>query len=210
MKMKLRYSIIITGIIAFFMAVSVTAQDVTVGKATYYGNKFHGRRMSDGSTYHKDSLTCAHRTLPFGTLLKVRNAKNGREVVVKVTDRGPFVRGRVIDLSFAAAKEIGMVASGVASVEIEKLGRNAADGRMTPGDSRLPELKLIDPTTGDYHTLSEWRAQERADREQARIKEAQRRTAAYMKKEKEKLTWRILDGKMAAQAGNTAKKGGNG
>ena len=69
----------------------------TQGKASFYGNGFHGRLTSDGSRYHKDSLPCAHRTLPFGTLLKVTNQKNGKEVVVRVTDRGPFVKGRVVD-----------------------------------------------------------------------------------------------------------------
>ena len=103
-------------------AMPVQAQKTSVGDATYYGNKFHGRRTSDGSRYHRDSLTCAHRTLPFGTLLKVRNTSNGREVVVKVTDRGPFRRGGIVDLSFAAAKEIDMLRAGVVRVEVTPVG----------------------------------------------------------------------------------------
>lgn len=68
-------------------------------KASYYANKFHGRKTASGALYHKDSLTCAHKTLPFGTILKVRNPRNDKEVYVKVTDRGPFIKGRTIDLS---------------------------------------------------------------------------------------------------------------
>ncbi|MBF6627097.1 MAG: septal ring lytic transglycosylase RlpA family protein [Proteiniphilum sp.] len=90
------------------------------GKASYYAHRFHGRRMSDGAPYHKDSLTCAHRTLPFGTLLEVRNPRNNKTVVVKVTDRGPYIRNRIIDLSYAAAKELGIVHMGVAHVEINE------------------------------------------------------------------------------------------
>lgn len=90
------------------------------GKASYYAHKFHGRRTSSGSTYHKDSLTCAHRTLPFGTLLEVRNPKNNKSVIVKVTDRGPFTRNRIIDLSYAAAKELEIIRKGVAHVELKE------------------------------------------------------------------------------------------
>ena len=85
---------------------STFAQEPLTGKASYYANKFHGRRTSDGSIYHRDSMTCAHRTLPFGTILKVRNVKNGKEVIVKVNDRGPFCKGRIVDLSYAAAREL--------------------------------------------------------------------------------------------------------
>lgn len=90
-------------------------------KASFYADKFHGRKTASGALYHRDSLTCAHKTLPFGTLIRVRNPKNDKEVIVKVTDRGPFVKGRTIDLSYAAAKEIGMIGRGVASVFIKKI-----------------------------------------------------------------------------------------
>ena len=73
----------------FSFAASLVAQ-TTQGYATYYGSKWHGRRSADGSVFSNDSLTCAHKTLPFGTILHVRNPKNGKEVLVKVTDRGPF------------------------------------------------------------------------------------------------------------------------
>lgn len=88
------------------------------GNATYYHSKMQGRKTSDGGKYNKDSLTCAHRTYPLGTLLKVRNPKNNKEVIVKVTDRGPHRKSLIIDLSYAAAKEIDIVRFGIAPVEL--------------------------------------------------------------------------------------------
>ena len=85
---------------------TVPAQKQLTGKATYYSDKLHGRKMSNGERYHRDSMTCAHKKYPFGTLLKVRNPLNGKEVVVRVTDRGPFSKRYVIDLSKAAAREL--------------------------------------------------------------------------------------------------------
>jgi rare lipoprotein A (peptidoglycan hydrolase) len=89
-----------------------------VGKASYYSHKLTGKRMSNGARYHPDSLFCAHRNYPLGSLLKVRNPKNGAEVIVKVTDRGPHVRNRIIDLSFRAAKLLEITGQGIALVEI--------------------------------------------------------------------------------------------
>ena len=86
------------------------------GKASYYSKRATGARTTSGQRMHHDSLVCAHRTHPFGTKLLVTNLKNHKQVVVKVIDRGPFHRGRVIDLSWAAAKELGMISSGVAVV----------------------------------------------------------------------------------------------
>ncbi len=89
-----------------------------VGNATFYSKRAHGTRMASGVRYHKDSMFCAHKTYPFGTLLKVRNLKNDRIVIVKVTDRGPHSRNRIIDLSYAAAKELDMIRFGSVPVEI--------------------------------------------------------------------------------------------
>lgn len=91
------------------------------GVASYYGAEFHGRRTASGTIYHKNAYTAAHRTLPFGTLVRVTNLDNGRTVVVRITDRGPHRRGRVIDLSRRAAKEIDMIRSGTARVRIDIL-----------------------------------------------------------------------------------------
>lgn len=88
------------------------------GKASYYSRRATGARMSNGERLHHDSLFCAHRTYPLGTMLKVTNLSNGKSVIVRVTDRGPFKRGRIIDLSYRAASEIGMIASGISTVEV--------------------------------------------------------------------------------------------
>lgn len=93
----------------------------TNGRASYYADKFHGHNTASGIRYHRDSLTCAHLTYPFGTMLRVKNLKNGREVVVKVTDRGPYSKRFTIDLSKAAAKEIDMIHSGHVPVLITPL-----------------------------------------------------------------------------------------
>lgn len=91
------------------------------GKATYYSNSFHGKKTASGSRYHKDSMTCAHRTFPFGTKLKVRNLKTDKSVIVTVTDRGPFKRGIMLDLSRSAANILGIIYSGSALVEVTVL-----------------------------------------------------------------------------------------
>lgn len=87
------------------------------GAASWYGGKFNGRKTSDGTVFDEKNLTAAHRSLPFGTRLLVMNRKTGDSCVVKVNDRGPFVDGRVIDLSKAAAKQLNMIGSGVATVD---------------------------------------------------------------------------------------------
>jgi len=89
------------------------------GFASWYGGKFHGRLTSSGEVFDTNEMTAAHRTLPFGTVVKVTNLDNGRSAVVKINDRGPFVEGRVIDLSRAAAEEIDMLGQGVARVSLE-------------------------------------------------------------------------------------------
>ena len=91
------------------------------GKASWYGPGFYGRKTASGEVFTKTELTAAHRTLPMGTKLRVTNKDTGESVVVKVNDRGPFHGNRVIDLSHAAAKTIGMIKSGVCSVKIERI-----------------------------------------------------------------------------------------
>jgi peptidoglycan lytic transglycosylase len=105
---------------------------VEEGNASWYGAPFHGRRASDGEIYDMNQLTAAHRTLPFNTVVRVTNLTNGKSTVVRITDRGPFVEGRVIDLSFAAAKEIESVGPGVVPVRLEILsGGNPTEGYFT-------------------------------------------------------------------------------
>jgi rare lipoprotein A len=94
------------------------SQSAQKGMASYYAHKFHKRKAASGEIYHKDSMVCAHRTLPFNTLLEVWNPKNDKFVVVRVIDRGPFIKNRIIDLSYAAAKELDIIPEGVAYIEI--------------------------------------------------------------------------------------------
>ncbi|MDO4714729.1 MAG: septal ring lytic transglycosylase RlpA family protein [Bacteroidales bacterium] len=111
---------------------STMAQNI-VGKATYYADKFHGRKTSNGEIYNKHAYTAAHLKLPFGTQLLVRNPRNGKEVVVTVNDRGPYNRHAVLDLSRAAARELGTLASGIAPVEITILGQANSNEALRPG-----------------------------------------------------------------------------
>ena len=97
------------------------AGDKTQGLASYYGQKFNGRKTASGERFSVDSLTAAHPRLPFGSLLKVTHLKTGDTVVVRVNDRGPFVKSRILDLSDSAAKKIGLYRFGVSKIEIELL-----------------------------------------------------------------------------------------
>jgi rare lipoprotein A len=91
------------------------------GQASYYGNEFHGRKTANGERFDQGKLTAAHRTLPFGTQVKVTNTQTGKSVTVRVNDRGPFVKGRVIDLSSSAFKAIASLNAGVVPVRIQVL-----------------------------------------------------------------------------------------
>ena len=91
------------------------------GKASFYSKSFSGRKTASGERIHHDSLTCSHRTYPFGTLLRVTNLRNGLQVVVRVNDRGPFGRGRIVDLSWGAAKKLNMLGAGIIPCTVERL-----------------------------------------------------------------------------------------
>lgn len=116
--------------LAAVLALAVTAcsrlprparSGVETGVASWYGQEFHGRPTSSREVYDMNDMTAAHRSLPFGTYLMVTNLDNDRSAVVRVNDRGPFVRGRVIDLSYAAARVLGIVGPGTARVRLETL-----------------------------------------------------------------------------------------
>ncbi|MBT8495939.1 MAG: septal ring lytic transglycosylase RlpA family protein [Deltaproteobacteria bacterium] len=99
-----------------------SARQVQRGKATWYGGKFQGRKTASGERFDKHKLTAAHRKLPFGTRVRVTNMSNGRSVVVRINDRGPFGgKGRIIDVSKAAARKLKMIRAGVVEVEVEVL-----------------------------------------------------------------------------------------
>jgi len=89
------------------------------GKASWYGGKFHGRKTANGERFNKHSFTAAHKKLPFGTIIRVTNLRNGKNVYVRINDRGPFIMGRIVDISRAAAEAIGFKKRGVARVRVE-------------------------------------------------------------------------------------------
>lgn len=99
----------------------VSSGRVNYGKASYYGKKFHGRRTASGEVYNQFELTAAHRTLPFGTVCRVTNLRNGKSVRVRINDRGPFVKGRIIDLSYRASQMLEGIQAGVFEVKLEIL-----------------------------------------------------------------------------------------
>ncbi len=106
------------------------------GVASWYGEDFHGLATASGEIYDMDGITAAHRSLPLGTVVKVLNVRNGRQVIVEVNDRGPYKKGRVIDLSFGAAMRLGMAEAGVGVVEVEIVG---PVGPPVHGDQSAPQ-----------------------------------------------------------------------
>lgn len=118
MSNKIIYLCITVCLCLCLLASKLSAQQK--GKATFYSDRFHGKKTSSGKPYHRDSLTCAHRTFPIGTLLEVTNTDNGNKVIVEVTDRGPYTRGKIIDLSYAAAHKLGIIRRGVGTVELKE------------------------------------------------------------------------------------------
>jgi rare lipoprotein A (peptidoglycan hydrolase) len=100
---------------------SVTYHSVGQGEASYYGHELAGNRTASGERFNPNAMTAAHRTLPLGTKLRVTNLSNGRSVVVRINDRGPFVGRRLIDVSLGAAREIGMIRTGKAQVRLEAI-----------------------------------------------------------------------------------------
>jgi rare lipoprotein A len=95
---------------------------IKTGIASYYGGSFHGRKTASGEVYNKFKLTAAHRTLPFGTLVKVTNLRTGQWVVVRINDRGPYTKKRIIDVSFRAARYLGInTGKGIAKVKVEEM-----------------------------------------------------------------------------------------
>ena len=124
----------------FSLLITHSPAQTQEGKASYYALKFTGRKTASGERMHHDSLTCAHRTYPFGTMLKVTNPANGKSVIVRVTDRGPYVKGRIIDLSARAAREIGIIAQGIAPVIVER--HHPAIIPFKPDDIELPDFEI--------------------------------------------------------------------
>jgi len=145
------------------------------GVASWYGRDFHGRRTSNGEVYDMYGMTAAHKTLPLGTFVRVSNLENGKSVDVRVNDRGPFVRGRIIDLSYTAAKQVGIVGPGTARVKLVALGApQPAKGSGAPA-----KYVPIDYYSGNF-TFQVGAFTERANAERLVAKLDQRYRNAHM------------------------------
>jgi rare lipoprotein A len=151
------------------------------GAASWYGHPYHGRAAADGEIYDMETMVAAHRTLPFQTRVRVRNLSNDKTVDVRIIDRGPFVQGRVIDLSHAAAKEIDMIGPGVSQVEITIIG--------TPA---VPEPALFAVQIGAF------REKENADRAERNMTAAYGAAKAVLRVG-DPPVWRILAGRENSQ-----------
>lgn len=128
-------------VICFFIGCNIFSQEVKeYGQASYYANKFHGRKTASGEVYNKNLYTAAHRTLPFGTVVTVVNTSNNKKVKVKINDRGPFKKKRIIDLSLIAAKDIGLIQSGYANVIVTTSEYN---DNSTENNNFISKVKLL-------------------------------------------------------------------
>jgi rare lipoprotein A len=160
---------------------SVFAQGVQSGKASFYSKRATGSRTANGERLHHDSLTCAHRSYPFGTLLRVTNVLNNKQVIVRVNDRGPYRRGRIIDLSWGAAKAIGMISQGVTQVIVERLPQATIPYKLVEQPDSLPifEFDIAEISSG---TTPVWQLDKSATKiDERKVQREMKRTAEEMK-----------------------------
>jgi len=158
-------------------APAVHVGDEETGIASWYGHPYHGRRASNGEIYDMEKLTAAHRTLPFGSMVLVRNLDNKRRVEVRIIDRGPFIEGRIIDLSRAAARKVGMLGTGTANVRL----------RITSLPEAIP---------GGHFAVQTGAFRERANAERERAQmEARYGSARLSLHEGNPPLWRVLVGR---------------
>jgi rare lipoprotein A len=148
------------------------------GLASWYGHPYHGRAAASGEIYDMEKLTAAHRTLPFQTWVRVENLQNGKRVEVRITDRGPFVAGRIIDVSHAAARVIGLIGPGVARVRVEVI--------------RAPETPPAAPARFAVQ-VGAFRDQRNAERLRAEM-ERRYGTAKLVRRDGSPPLWRVLAG----------------
>jgi rare lipoprotein A len=158
-----------------------------MGLASWYGHPYHGRATSSGEIYDMEKLTAAHRTLPFGTMVRVKNLDNGKSVDVRINDRGPFVKGRIIDLSRAAARKIAMLGPGTARVRIQVVGQaETAEAEKSPEEG--------------YFAVQIGAFRERSNAERMRAKmQKQYGSARLLARAEDPGLWRVLVGREATE-----------
>ena len=138
-------SVIIFLFIGISQPISAQSTDIQKGEASWYGSKYHGRPTSSGEPYNKNKMTAAHKTLPFGTKVKVTNLKNNESVIVRINDRGPFVGDRIIDVSEVAARELEFHDEGIGYVKVEVL--------ELPGDYDSQNAGVYTIQAGTYASM---------------------------------------------------------
>jgi rare lipoprotein A len=177
------------------------------GLASWYGGKFQGRRTASGEIFDTHRLTAAHRSLPFGTRVLVTSLENGRSVEVRINDRGPFVAGRIIDLSLAAARAIGLAGRGVAAVRLEVLGSEGARSAAGPPAARLDGISAgsgqAQPANYSLQ-LGSFRQPENAEGLRARLAAAG--FAAEMERAEAGITRVVLRGVRAAELASVRRR----
>lgn len=127
----------------WYQPIAVTEGDTFRGKTSWYGKDFHGKLTSNGERYNMYKCTAASKTLPMNTYLKVENLDNGKMTVVRINDRGPFVHGRIIDLSYQAAKEVSLIKHGVANVRITVISSDSSANKYASKSKKKPKTKII-------------------------------------------------------------------
>lgn len=157
------------------------------GIASWYGAEFHGRSTSNGERYDMYAMTAAHKTLPMNTMLLVKNLDNGKDIIVRVNDRGPFVQGRVIDLSYTAAKKLNIVKPGTSRVKVVALAEKSLFAGSPGGKSRLPDLYR-----GEYYVqIGAFNRKANAINLQKRFKDAGHSTVIQQHQEPRRTYYRV-------------------
>ncbi len=181
---------------------------VQFGKASWYGGKFHGRPTASGEIYDMYKKSAAHKTLPMGTYVRVLNLSNKKHILVKINDRGPFIKSRVIDLSYAAAKKIGLIGPGVAEVKIVALGREV--GKLKSPQGVKPVVEVYDLNVGEFSVqVGAFKAKKNALKLSDRLKVIFNHVEVPVYKDPEKGTLyrvRVSRSKTLAEAGKIEKR----
>lgn len=152
MNFRLAFSILMSVLFFSNAYTQVSLGSETYGKASYYAGKFYGNRTASGETLSKEEYTCAHRTLPFGTMIEVTNLTNNKWCVVRVNDRGPFAHDRILDVSEPAARKLGMKGAGVVKVKLMIVGDN---GNIFIGRPEALVEDISDLVKGDSNNTTE-------------------------------------------------------
>lgn len=138
-----------------FLGTSLFAQQAEFGEAGYYGNKFHKKPTANGELYDMYAMTAAHKTLPFGTKIRVTRIDNDKSVIVRVNDRGPYIAGRIVDMSYKSAKELGMIDDGITKVKLEIVGTESTpppsvNDPLVVDNNGASEINVVQPKAPEF------------------------------------------------------------